>query len=120
MYETNESGEYSVSIDLGNCMSSASITIDNTGFISTIDVDEIVDIRENDSFLVSITTTANNPEYKWYINDVIIVGATNSSFEVNQTGLYKAVTTQTSGCNASNPSSSSLLINLSIELIDFG
>jgi hypothetical protein len=101
MYETNESGEYSVNIDLGSCMTSASINLDNTGFSSSINVDDINNIDEDETLIASITTTANNPEFKWYLNDNMINDATNSSYEITQTGNYKAVVTQTTGCNAS-------------------
>lgn len=101
MYETNESGEYSVNIDLGSCMTSASINLENTGFSSSIDVDEINRINENETLVATVTTSANNPEFKWYFNDVMIGGANNNSFEVVETGSYKAVITQTTGCNAS-------------------
>ena len=100
MYETNESGEYSVSIDLGNCMTSASINLETTGFTSSIDVDDINNINENETLLVTVTTSANNPEYKWYLNDSMINGATVNNYEVTQTGSYKVVVTQTTGCNA--------------------
>lgn len=101
MYETNEAGNYTVNIDLGSCMTSASINLDNTGFSSSIDVDDINNIDEDETLIASITTTANNPEFKWYLNDNMINDATNSSYEITQTGNYKAVVTQTTGCNAS-------------------
>jgi len=101
MYETNETGEYSVSIDLGNCMTSASINLETTGFASSIDVDEINNINENETLVATVTTSANNPEYKWYLNDSMINGATANSYEVTQTGSYKVVVTQTTGCNGS-------------------
>lgn len=101
MYETNESGEYAVNIDLGDCMTSATINIENTGFSSSIDVDEINNLDENETLIATLTTSANNPEFKWYLNDTMISGATNNSYEVSETGNYKAVVTQTTGCNAS-------------------
>ncbi|WP_298553721.1 gliding motility-associated C-terminal domain-containing protein [uncultured Algibacter sp.] len=103
MYETNEPGEYSVSIDLGNCMTSALIDLDNTGFSSSIDVDDVNDIDEDggETLLATVTTTANNPEFKWYLNDSIINGVTANSYDVTQSGSYKVVITQNTGCNAS-------------------
>ncbi|WP_396601281.1 gliding motility-associated C-terminal domain-containing protein [Algibacter sp. R77976] len=101
MYETNDSGEYSVSIDLGNCMTSASINLENTGFTSSIDVDDFVNVDEDEPLTVTITTTANNPVYKWYLNGGLIDGANSNIFNVKQTGTYKAIVTQTTGCNAS-------------------
>lgn len=101
MYETNESGEYLVNIDLGSCMTSASINLETTGFSSSIDVDDINDIDDDETFLATVTTSANNPEFKWYLNDAMINGATANSYEVAQTGTYKVMITQTTGCNAS-------------------
>lgn len=101
MYETNEAGNYSVNIDLGSCMTSASINLDSTGFSSSIDVDDVNNIDETETLVATITTTANNPEFKWYLNDVMISDATSGSYEITQTGTYKAVVTQTTGCNAS-------------------
>lgn len=102
MYETDESAEYSVNIDLGSCMTNASINLETTGFTSSIDVDDVNNIDEDETFFATITTTANNPEFKWYLDDVMISDANTNSFEVKQIGSYKAVITQTTGCNASS------------------
>ena len=103
MYMTDESGTYSVNIDLGNCMTNASINLESTGFTSSIDVDVegINIIEENETLLATVTTTASNPEYVWLFNDAIISGAFSDSYEITQTGNYKAIITQTSGCTAS-------------------
>ncbi|WP_034045149.1 gliding motility-associated C-terminal domain-containing protein [Wocania ichthyoenteri] len=100
MYATNESGEFSVDIDLGDCSTSAKIDLDGTGFISEIDVDvEGVNIIDDgETLTATVTTTANAPEFKWYLNDVLITGATGNSYEVTETGNYKVVITQTVGC----------------------
>jgi gliding motility-associated-like protein len=100
MYDTNEAGTYTVNIDLGNCMTSATINLENTDFTSSIDVDEINNIDDNESLIATVTTSANSPEFKWYLNDAMINGAVNSSFEITELGSYKVVVTQTSGCNA--------------------
>ena len=101
MYATKESGEYSVNIDLGNCMTDASINLDATGFTSSIDVYEINDINADETLLATVTTSANRPEYKWYLNNSILIGAITNNFEISQTGSYKVLITQTTGCNAS-------------------
>ncbi|MCK0180439.1 gliding motility-associated C-terminal domain-containing protein [Flavobacteriaceae bacterium S0862] len=101
MLVTNESGLYEVSIDLGDCTASASIELDNTGFTSSIDASEINYIAEGETLTVTVTTTANTPEYVWYLNNVIISGATQNSYEASVIGNYKVVVTQTVGCNAS-------------------
>ena len=101
MHVTNESGYYEVSIDLGDCVASASIALENTGFTSSIDVNDPTTLDEGETLIVTVSTDANGPEYVWYLNDVAISGATGNSYEVSETGNYKVVITQTVGCNAS-------------------
>ena len=100
--ETNESGTYTVKINLGDCSSSATIDLDNGGFSSSIDVPESISIEEGETLLATLTTDAINPEFKWYLNDVLIPGEINNSYEASQIGSYKVVVTQTTGCVASN------------------
>ncbi len=102
MYATDESGEFSVRIDLGDCSTNASIDLENTGFSSSIDVSDINMIEEEETLMVTVTTDAVDPEYKWYLNEVLISGATGNSYEATQTGNYKVVITQTAGCEASS------------------
>ncbi|WP_100614519.1 T9SS type B sorting domain-containing protein [Confluentibacter citreus] len=101
-YVTNESGTYSVTIDLGNCVTNASIDLENNGFTSSIDVSDTNVLNEGNTLMANVTTDATNPEFEWYLNDAIIPSATGSSFEVTQTGNYRVVINQTSGCIASN------------------
>ncbi len=98
MYVTNESGEFSVDIDLGDCATSATIDLNGVGFTSEIDVPELNMIEDNETLVATVTTTANNPEFKWYLNDTLIAGATSNSYEATQTGDYKVVIKQTVGC----------------------
>tara|TARA_R110002050_G_scaffold100607_1_gene208337 strand:- start:27394 stop:28833 length:1440 start_codon:yes stop_codon:yes gene_type:complete len=102
MYQTNEAGEYSVDIDLGDCNTSASINLENTGFTSSIDVLDVNPIEENETLIATVTTSAVNPDFTWYLNDVVIPGAVNNSYEATQTGSYKVIISQTSGCIASS------------------
>jgi len=101
MLVTNESGFYEVSIDLGDCTASASINLENTGFTSSIDVDETNMLEEGETLMVTVTTTANTPEYVWYLNGNVITSANGNSYEASAIGNYKVVVTQTVGCNAS-------------------
>ncbi|SFZ94983.1 gliding motility-associated C-terminal domain-containing protein [Flaviramulus basaltis] len=101
-FETNESGTYTVKINLGDCSSSATIDLDNGGFSSSIDVPENTSIEEGETLFATLTTDAINPEFEWYLNDVLIPGEINNSYEATQTGSYKVVVTQTTGCVASN------------------
>ena len=101
MLVTNESGTYEVNVDLGDCTASASIDLENTGFSSSINVDETNFLEEGGTLMVTVSTTANSPEYMWYLNNNVIAGAIDSNYEASTPGNYKVVVTQTIGCNAS-------------------
>ena len=101
-YETNESGEFTVSIDLGSCFTNATINLDNGGFISSIDVEDINNIDDGESLITTVTTDAVNPEFQWFLNDTLIPTAVSNSYEATETGDYKVVITQTTGCQSSS------------------
>ena len=101
IYVTNEAATYSVTINLGSCVANASIDLQNNGFTSSIDVPDTNIINEGETLLVSVTTTANSPDFQWYLNESIISGANGNSFEVTEIGNYKVVVSQTSGCISS-------------------
>ncbi|MDO5969034.1 gliding motility-associated C-terminal domain-containing protein [Flavivirga aquimarina] len=103
-YITDESGTYAVNITLNGCSTSASIDLDANQFTSSIDVSEAP--AENlmppeGTLIVTLTDTANTPEYEWYLNDVLIAGANSASYEATEIGNYKAVISQTVGCISS-------------------
>ncbi|QFZ55713.1 T9SS type B sorting domain-containing protein [Oceanihabitans sp. IOP_32] len=100
-YVTSESGVFSVDIDLGFCSTSASITIDGLDFTSSINVLDLTNIEANETLVATVTTTADTPEFKWYLNDVLISGAISNTYEVTQAGMYKVEILQTVGCLAS-------------------
>ena len=98
MYTTNTEGMYSVSVDLGSCSSSASIEIINTDFTASIDVPEFNSIEAEENLVVTASTTAVDPEFKWYLNETLIASANSDSYEATQSGNYKVEVIQTSGC----------------------
>ena len=98
MYQTDESGIFSVQVDLGECAASGSIDLVSELFDSSIDVPEYNEMSTEDSLWVTVTTTAINPEFKWYLNGNIIAGATEASFEASEFGDYTVSITQTTGC----------------------
>lgn len=101
MYQTNESGTFSVQVDLGDCSASASIDLVSELFDSSINVDEVNIIESGESLMVTVTTAANSPEFEWYYNNTLISGESSDSYEVSEFGNYKVVITETSGCTAS-------------------
>lgn len=98
IYQTNESGTYAVQVDLGDCSASGSIELESELFDADINVSEFNIIGEGETLFVAVTTTANNTEFEWYLNGVLIAGATEDNFEVTEYGNYKIIITENSGC----------------------
>ncbi|MDP5158621.1 MAG: gliding motility-associated C-terminal domain-containing protein [Flaviramulus sp.] len=101
MYETNEPGNYFVNINLGNCSTNASINLENSGFRSSIDIPQFNTITEGETLLATITTDAINPIFEWYLNNSLLTGVTSNNYEASETGNYKVIISQTTGCIAS-------------------
>lgn len=100
-YETSEAGTYAVTVDLGNCVANASIDLDTTDFTSNIDVPENNMLSDGGSLFVTVTTDAENPEFEWYLDDVLLSSETGNTYEVTQAGTFKVVINQTTGCISS-------------------
>lgn len=98
MYETTETGTYAVQVNLGNCFASGAIGIISELFEGSINVDETNILEEGDSLSVIVSNTANNPEFQWYLDTVLIADATEDNFEATSYGTYKVVVSETSGC----------------------
>ena len=98
MLQTNESGTFSVQVDLGDCTASGSIDLISELFESSIDVDEVITLLEGYPIEINITDNAQDPEYSWYLDGFLIPGATTATFETEELGDYVATITQTTGC----------------------
>ena len=101
MYETNESGEFSVQVDLGDCQTSGSILLDSELFDISSNVGEENEIEDGEVLDIEITTTAISPEFFWYYNNQQISNASGSTYSASQFGDYMVLVTETDGCNAS-------------------
>ncbi|HZW63688.1 MAG TPA: gliding motility-associated C-terminal domain-containing protein [Flavobacteriaceae bacterium] len=102
MLETNESGNYYVTVDLGDCVASASIDLETTDFTSSVNLPEGTTALEEDQVIeVIVTTTAVNPVFEWYVNGAVIPGATDNTFEISAQGNYRVIIRQTAGCISS-------------------
>lgn len=102
MYQTDESGTYSVQVDLGDCSASGSIDLVSQAFESSINVSDINAIEEGETLTIIVTSTAVNPTFQWYLNNQLITGATGDSYDATEFGDYKVVITETVGCTISN------------------
>ncbi|WP_411895087.1 gliding motility-associated C-terminal domain-containing protein [Winogradskyella sp. A2] len=100
-YQTNESGTFSVQVDLGDCSASGSIDLVSELFNSDINVDEVNSIEDGESITVIVTTDAIAPEFQWFYNDQLMPNETSDNIEASNFGEYKVIITETSGCNSS-------------------
>ena len=101
--QVNESGTFSVSIELSGCSASASIDLVNTSFTAQIDVDteNPVALGADDTLIVTVTDDAISAEYQWLLNGTVIPEALTSSFQVSEGGQYTVIITETVDCVAS-------------------
>ena len=97
-YQTNESGVFSVTVDLGGCQASGSIDLVSEGFESELNISETNTIEEGETLTVIVSTTAINPDFEWYVNDNLIAEATSNTFVASEYGDYRIVVSQSSGC----------------------
>jgi gliding motility-associated-like protein len=102
MYQTDEAGTYSVNVDLGSCEANGSIVLESEGFSSSINVLDVNEMELGDTLTVTVTTSATNPEFEWYLNDTLISGAVDATYDATQLGTYKVVISQTTGCIVSS------------------
>lgn len=97
-YQTNQSGNYSVSIDYGNCQSNSVINLEAYQIESSINIASTSTLVSGETKTVVASSNAINPTYEWYQNDVLISGATSNTYDVTIEGSYKVIVTQNSGC----------------------
>ena len=101
MYQTDESGTFSVQVDLGDCSASGSIDLESELFESEINVDEVNHLIDGETLSVEITNTAISPEFQWYFNTQIIADANDNTYDITEFGDYTVVISETSGCEGS-------------------
>lgn len=101
-YQTDESGVFSVNVDLGGCQASGSINLVSESFTSELNVDDENTLESGESLTIIATTTAINPTFQWYLNDDLITSATTDTFNATEYGDYILIISQTSGCIVSS------------------
>lgn len=101
MYQTDESGTFSVQVDLGDCSASGSIDLESELFESEINVDVVNHLIDGETLSVEITNTAISPEFQWYFNTQIIADANDNTYDITEFGDYTVVISETSGCEGS-------------------
>jgi len=89
---------YSVKLDLGGCLATTNIDLQEVQFTSSINVSGTITIDEGETQTIVTTTAAENPSYQWYLNDILITAASGATFDANAAGDYKVIITQNTAC----------------------
>mgnify|MGYP003677316458 FL=1 len=89
---------YSVTVISGNCQAIGTIDLESGDFTSSIDVEGVTEVPAGETVLITVTTTATNPEFEWYLDDELLPNATGNVFEASEFGLYRVVVFQNSDC----------------------
>jgi len=97
-----ESGHYTVTAELGVCSKSDEIDV----YIEPRPIvgmpTDIVDCEGNVITLTpTVSNLSGNETYQWQKDGVDIAGATDSTLDVTETGVYTVVVSNTIGCDAS-------------------
>jgi uncharacterized cupin superfamily protein len=107
-------GDYTVEIaGAGICNEMSEVVSITNADLYTVTVDNETNmvILPTQSQVLSVSTTANTPSFKWYRNTVEIAGETNSTLTITQDGEYYAEVTQTGGaCTVSSKNSASTIV----------
>lgn len=101
-FETSISGSYSVIVNFGSCEATGTIELETGTFTSSIDIAESNLLEAGDTLSVTVTTSAINPDFQWFLDDEIIPNATQNTFDVTEFGSYHIIITQTNNCNTTN------------------
>jgi gliding motility-associated-like protein len=80
--------------------SSNTVSIEESSITTTLNVSSTEVIIPGQTRTLTVTTNAINPTFQWYRNNIIINGATASTYVASQFGTYKVVVTQSQDCVA--------------------
>ncbi|GGD22409.1 T9SS type B sorting domain-containing protein [Flavobacterium orientale] len=98
-YATNQEGNYYVIVTNGGCpLTSNTILVSSTSGTITINNPAFDIILPGEEKILTTTTSLSQPTYQWYRNNILISGATSSSYTATLDGIYKVVATQGTGC----------------------
>lgn len=103
-YSTGTAGSYFVQVGQGSCSSNSNIiNLTPTTFNASIDVVQLPQdniITEGETKTITVTTDAQNPEFRWFKNGIEDLTQTTNEYTTNEVGDYKVIIKQTTGCIA--------------------
>ncbi len=89
-----QNGTYSVTVTIGSCENTDTITINATEFTVSLGGDIQSCFEENVILTASLTVfSVSETTFQWFLDGNLIAGETNSTLPVNQTGTYTVVAT---------------------------
>ena len=95
---------YAVTADLNGCTDLGIVTVEVEGNPSVdLSVSPIQDVCTTNPEPVTITASfdaSEVTEVRWFLDDVQIAGADDSTLEVTESGTYRVAVTNTAGCEA--------------------
>lgn len=97
-YVTTLPGNYKLIANNGVCVAESSVfNLSPITFSYSINPISPISIYQGETANIIVTTSALNPVFQWYRNNVLL-SETSNALLVNDTGTYKVIINQTSGC----------------------
>jgi gliding motility-associated-like protein len=98
-YIATQEGNYSLKASNTVCIIDSNVlTLTENTFSVSLDSGAEINLLPGQTKTLNCTTTAVNPTYTWYKNNVIIPSQTSNSLNVTETGTYKVIVKQNSSC----------------------
>ena len=97
-FETANSGSFSVIVTFGSCEATGTIELEAGIFTSSLDVPYNNTIEVGETLSVTVTTSAINPEFLWFLNNEEIPNATQNTLNATGFGSYSVIITQNNNC----------------------
>ncbi|WP_396172522.1 gliding motility-associated C-terminal domain-containing protein [Flavobacterium sp.] len=115
---TNQEGSYYVIVTNSGCPVTSNLwNIQAATGTITIENPANDVILPGEQKVLTTTTSLNQPTYQWYRNNILIAGATASSYTATQDGIYKVIATEAgNGCTITAEASVTLVYPTSFVL----
>ncbi|MHA3789555.1 T9SS type B sorting domain-containing protein [Flavobacterium hauense] len=100
VFTASEAGSYYVAVTFNGCTFQSNTVALQVAVIAINSTSPVTDIiLPGQTKIITVTTDAAAPTYAWYRNTVLLT-ETSATLTATQSGTYKVVVTQTSGCTA--------------------
>ena len=95
-FETNQLGNYGVTVNFGGCESKATLDLKTTTIKGTLNSTSPITIAQGESKTITASVDSGTAIYSWYKNDVLLTNAVTNSLNVTEEGNYKVKLTHPS------------------------